>query len=134
MDMKINGDRVKRERQQRAWSQEHLAGATGVSLRTIQRIETTGTASYDSLNALAAVFSLSVAELRLPEAAPPPAHEIPKPASEKWWTGPRFLALAGAQVIAMVIAPPSVWMSMTTGVMLWVGFELLMLAWRRQRR
>jgi transcriptional regulator with XRE-family HTH domain len=70
MDMKIYGNRVKRERVQRAWTQEHLAGATGLSLRTIQRIETTGTASYDSVNALAAVFSLAIADLRLPEAAP----------------------------------------------------------------
>jgi transcriptional regulator with XRE-family HTH domain len=82
MDMKIDGEKVRRERQQRAWTQEHLAGATGVSLRTIQRIETTGTASYDSLNALAAVFSLSVADLRPAEAA---LNAPPAPA--KWFTG-----------------------------------------------
>ena len=58
MDMNVNGRLVKSERRKRAWSQEHLADVTGLGLRTIQRIETTGAASYESVRALASVLSI----------------------------------------------------------------------------
>lgn len=130
MDMKIDGARVKLERQQRAWTQEHLAGATGVSLRTIQRIETTGTASYDSLNALAAVFSLSVSDLRLPETT---LHVQP-PAPAKWLTTRRMLTMAGSMIVAAVITPPSVVLQIPTAIALWLVVELGMRVWRRPHR
>ena len=56
MDMKVDSSYIKRERERRAWSQEHLAEVTGLGLRTIQRIEKTGAASYESARSLAAVF------------------------------------------------------------------------------
>ena len=65
MDMKVDPRTVRAERERRAWSQEHLAEVTGLGLRTIQRIEKTGAASYESARALAAVFEVSVAELRV---------------------------------------------------------------------
>lgn len=65
MDMKIDSSYVKAQRARRAWSQEHLAEVTGLGLRTIQRIEKTGAASYESARALAAVFEMDVAELRV---------------------------------------------------------------------
>ncbi|MCC6540172.1 MAG: helix-turn-helix transcriptional regulator, partial [Bryobacterales bacterium] len=52
--MKINPERVRDERKRRSWSQEELATAAGLNLRTIQRIETEGVASLQSLKALAA--------------------------------------------------------------------------------
>ncbi len=64
MDMKVDPSYIKAQREQRAWSQEHLAEVTGLGLRTIQRIETTGTASYESARSLAAVFEVEVAKLR----------------------------------------------------------------------
>jgi sec-independent protein translocase protein TatC len=129
MDMKIDGKRIKQEREQRAWTQEHLAGATGVSLRTIQRIETTGTASYDSLNALAAVFSLSVAELRLPEAA----LNTQPPVRTRWLNARRILAMAGAVVMASVVMPPSVVLQIPAAILLWLVIELGMRVWRSHR-
>jgi len=63
MKMKIDNNLVKSERKNRAWSQDHLAEVTGLGLRTIQRIEKTGTASYESAKALASVFLLDVNEL-----------------------------------------------------------------------
>ena len=71
MDMKVDSSYVKAQREQRAWSQEHLAEVTGLGLRTIQRIETTGSASYESARALAAVFEVAVADLRGDEPAGP---------------------------------------------------------------
>jgi transcriptional regulator with XRE-family HTH domain len=129
MDMKIDGGRIKQERQQRAWTQEHLAGATGVSLRTIQRIETTGTASYESLNALAAVFSLSVAELRVTEA--PVSAQVRAPV--RWLNTRRVLTMAGALVVATVITPPDVVVQAPAAVALWLGIELALRVWRSHR-
>jgi ribosome-binding protein aMBF1 (putative translation factor) len=48
MDMRLDSALIRQEREKRAWSQEHLAGVTGLALRTIQRIESTGSASYES--------------------------------------------------------------------------------------
>jgi transcriptional regulator with XRE-family HTH domain len=64
MDMRVDPDLIKKQREQRAWSQEHLAEVTGLGLRTIQRIEASGNASYESAQALAAVFGIAVAHLR----------------------------------------------------------------------
>jgi transcriptional regulator with XRE-family HTH domain len=65
MDMKIDSKKIRAERERRAWSQEHLATVSGLGLRTIQRIEKTGAASFESARALAAVFEVTVAELRV---------------------------------------------------------------------
>lgn len=63
MEMKLDIDRVKQLRRERAMSQEELAGATGLSLRTIQRIETEGTGSLESKKALACVFQVELESL-----------------------------------------------------------------------
>ena len=54
---------IKRLRQQRYWSQEQLAEFSGLSLRTIQRIESSNKLSFESLRGLAAVFEIEVATL-----------------------------------------------------------------------
>ena len=64
MDMKIDSALVKSEREKRAWSQEHLSKVSGLGLRTVQRIERTGTASYESAQALASVFGIDAANIR----------------------------------------------------------------------
>ena len=55
---------MKALRQERNWSQEHLAEVSGLSRRTIQRIESTNKASYDSMAALASVFGLDVISIQ----------------------------------------------------------------------
>ncbi|MEM8816558.1 MAG: helix-turn-helix transcriptional regulator [Pseudomonadota bacterium] len=70
MDLKLNEETLKRERQRRAWSQEHLAEVSGLSLRTVQRLEQTGRASFESARSLAAVFDLDVEQLRAPATRP----------------------------------------------------------------
>lgn len=74
MDMKVDSKLIRRLREQRAWSQEHLAEVTGLGLRTIQRIESTGAAAYESARSLAAVLEIDVARLRV---ADPPEAETP---------------------------------------------------------
>ena len=56
---------MKALRQERDWSQEQLADFSGLSLRTIQRIEGTNKAGYESLRALAAAFETDVESLEL---------------------------------------------------------------------
>ena len=47
------------------WSQERLAAVSGISLRTVQRIENGMSASHDSAAALAAAFDVDIAALTL---------------------------------------------------------------------
>jgi len=63
--MQINPDnvKIKRWREERSWSQEHLAAAAGISLRTIQRIENGDGASRESIMALASAFNVDVIAL-----------------------------------------------------------------------
>ena len=63
--MKINAQLVITLRSRRSWSQEELATAAGLNLRTIQRIESDGVASLQSRKALAAAFDMDVADLEI---------------------------------------------------------------------
>lgn len=61
--MKIDKERVQALRKEQSWSQEELATAAGLNLRTIQRIEAGGSASLQSRKALAAAFNVEVGDL-----------------------------------------------------------------------
>jgi transcriptional regulator with XRE-family HTH domain len=89
MDMQVDSKRIRSEREKRAWSQEHLAKLTGLGLRTVQRIESTGLASYESVSAIAAVLEISVSELRVVGPVVPP------------------VAMRVAMRVAMPVAVPS---------------------------
>ena len=67
--MKVNVDLVLRLRKDHAWSQEELALAAGLNLRTIQRIETEATASLQSMKALASAFKVNIRALEHEESA-----------------------------------------------------------------
>lgn len=54
---------VRTLREQRSWTQDHLAQVTGLSERTIQRVESDGSASKESLLALAGAFGIDVEAL-----------------------------------------------------------------------
>jgi transcriptional regulator with XRE-family HTH domain len=61
--MSINGAAVRSLRERKSWSQEHLADASGLSVRTIQRVEIEGIASAETRLALAAALDVPVGEL-----------------------------------------------------------------------
>jgi transcriptional regulator with XRE-family HTH domain len=63
MNFTPNAEKIRRWREERHWSQEHLAAAAGIGVRTVQRIENGETASNDTLMALAAAFNVDVAAL-----------------------------------------------------------------------
>jgi transcriptional regulator with XRE-family HTH domain len=71
MEMDLNKETLKDQRDSRAWSQTQLAEVSGLSLRTIQRIEKTGVASQESAKALASVYECSITELVMKDIVPP---------------------------------------------------------------
>lgn len=65
MPFKADTQKIKRWREERHWSQEHLADLAGLGLRTIQRIENGDAASQDSIMALAAAYNVDVMALSI---------------------------------------------------------------------
>ena len=61
--MQISPEKIKHFRKENGWSQEVLAKASGLSLRTIQRVEKDGNSSSETQLALAAAFNKSSKEL-----------------------------------------------------------------------
>lgn len=58
MEMKVKSSLIRKYRAERLWSQEQLALASGLGLRTIQRLESRGSGSHETIKALAAVFEV----------------------------------------------------------------------------
>lgn len=54
---------IQKLRLQRGWSQEQLATISGLSTRTIQRLERGQPASLETMNTLAAVFEVDLSQL-----------------------------------------------------------------------
>lgn len=96
MDMKVKSDLIRSEREKRAWSQQHLATVTALGLRTIQRIELNGTASYDSVQAIAACLDLSVSEIRIDLQ---PNHSIRK----SFGISKTYLSAIAAAIVGMAV-------------------------------
>ncbi len=119
MDMRLKSALIRQEREKRAWSQEHLADVSGLALRTVQRIESTGSASYESAGAIAAVFGLSVAALRDDGMAPAVAA-----GARKWLTWHRLLTVLGCALLAAIFTPPDFRKVIPAAVTLLLGCEL----------
>ena len=58
---------IQKLRLQRGWSQEQLAELSGLSVRTIQRLERGQPASVESLKALGAVLEIDFSNLKEPD-------------------------------------------------------------------
>ncbi len=77
MDMQVDAQLIRNERLRRAWSQEQLAQVSGLGIRTVQRIESGGNASLETIKALAAVLELPVEALLAH--VPAPLANLPSP-------------------------------------------------------
>ncbi|MEZ5997070.1 MAG: helix-turn-helix transcriptional regulator [Hyphomonas sp.] len=118
--MQFNADaaRIKRWREERHWSQEHLADLAGIGLRTVQRIEKGEPASRETMTALAAAFNVDVMALAVdPETE---AREIVRKKDAKLLAGMRlgfFISFASCVLVLIVFAG----INIGTGskVMLW---------------
>ena len=128
MEMQINSQLIRSERERRAWSQSHLADVSGLGLRTVQRIEANGSASYESALAIAAAFTTDVSVLLVADSAPtsgsrPSAgwgKRVPVAAFGIWsqwtrWMGntiPTFVAgaaIAAALIFSFNVPAPAHW-------------------------
>ncbi len=58
--MDINAEKIKLLRLAKRWTQQHLADASGLSLRTIQRVERDGAASKETVLCLCSVFEIEI--------------------------------------------------------------------------
>ncbi|WP_435275349.1 helix-turn-helix domain-containing protein [Psychrobium sp. nBUS_13] len=65
--MNVNATLIKEHRTSRALTQQHLADACDVSLRTIQRVERYGNASSETLMSLSSVFEIETSALLITE-------------------------------------------------------------------
>jgi len=61
--MKVNAELIVRLRKERSWSQDELAIASGLNLRTVQRVEKYASASLQSKKALAAALDVVTRDL-----------------------------------------------------------------------
>jgi len=61
--MDVNAKKIKSLRTDKGWTQQHLADACAISLRTVQRVERYGNASQDTLLGLASVFEVLQSDL-----------------------------------------------------------------------
>ena len=77
MQMKLDVERLKKLREARGWSQEQLAGAAGVSVRTVQRAESDGTASRETKVCLAAALDVPHESLEAKLSDPPANRRAP---------------------------------------------------------
>lgn len=67
MEMKLDKAKLKQLRESKAWSQSHLAEISGISLRTVQRIEKSGIASPESVKSICATFGIQIDDLSVVE-------------------------------------------------------------------
>jgi len=70
---------VQKLRLQKGWSQQQLADLSGLSARTIQRIEQGQSASVESLKSLAAVFEIDFSTLQEPDMSTSLSPTLPPP-------------------------------------------------------
>ncbi len=101
---------VRSEREKRAWSQEQLARVTGLGVRTIQRIETGGSASLESMKALASVFELDISELRSATATTIGVFRIPAVRKSHLAALTASLLLATGLFVAKPILAQQLWL------------------------
>lgn len=125
MDMRVDSQRIRTERARRAWSQEHLAQVTSLGLRTVQRIETSGMASYESATAMASAFEVPVSELMI--LAPQQARKglLASLLAKRLWV---LVAIAPA---AHIVSPPRLTF-LVVAIWAWLGLEIVLAMVRRR--
>lgn len=107
MDMRVDSHFLKEQRKNRAWSQSELAEMTGLSLRTVQRIEKNGTASLESIKAFAAVFELTPESFQTPVKALTDKTSLTQTPSSNWERFQTFKLSDQAIQISLSIAIPA---------------------------
>ncbi|MEP1230811.1 MAG: helix-turn-helix transcriptional regulator [Litorimonas sp.] len=92
MSVTIDRDVLRVARDKYLWTQEDLAAASGLSVRTIQRIEARGKCSKDSLQALLAALDIMAVDIVLNETV---LDESKNCLRRKWILGPALGSVGG---------------------------------------
>lgn len=122
--MTLDTAQIRQLRTARAWSQDHLATVSGLSLRTVQRVESVGTASPETCMALAGAFGITVtalmpsADASVPspvDALPLAREQVPSPRRGLQYRLLRFFVL-GSLLVALDVS--------VTGRVTWSAWAL----------
>lgn len=85
VDMKIDAGKIRAAREARGWSQDHLAQVAGLGVRTVQRVESDGSASKETLLCLSAALQLALEDLQVTPAARRSSAMDHVPATAPWY-------------------------------------------------
>ena len=124
--------RIRDLRGERSWSQEHLAGASNLSLRTVQRVESGYSCASDTLMALAAAFGIPAAELtRLSPPAVENRRVLGLSGRQAAWTGlalsvPSIVFIAAGFASELWGWSPAVWYAETAASNAVIGGPFLL--------
>lgn len=99
--MEVNAQLIKKLRTEKSWTQQHLADACGLSLRTIQRVERYGNASHETTISLSAVFEVDAKSIMISEQEP---QEIEVPIEKLNPKIEKIILVVSSMIIGYVIA------------------------------
>ena len=100
--MDVNAKKIKELRTGKGWTQQHLADACAISLRTVQRVERYGNASQDTVLGLLSVFEIQQSDIIVPEEAIEDISEAEKN-NDSQLKQLFFVALIGAIIGALIM-------------------------------
>jgi transcriptional regulator with XRE-family HTH domain len=100
--MDVNAKKIKTLRTQKGWTQQHLADACAISLRTVQRVERYGNASQETVLSLAAVFEVLQLDLVVPEEPVKLLTNPEKSQNKQLFAAALFGAIFGALIMFML--------------------------------
>jgi transcriptional regulator with XRE-family HTH domain len=118
---------IQKLRLQRGWSQQQLADLSGLSVRTVQRIEQGQVASTESLKSLAAVFEIDFSTLQEPG-----MNTTTAPASPAAFDADEALAFAQVRKLKgfyLHLAQYVVVVTLLLGINLWTRPQYLWVGW-----
>ena len=118
---------IQKLRLQHGWSQQQLADLSGLSVRTVQRIEQGQVASTESLKSLAAVFEIDFSTLQEPG-----MNTTTAPASPAAFDADEALAFAQVRKLKgfyLHLAQYVVVVTLLLGINLWTRPQYLWVGW-----
>ena len=118
---------IQKVRLQRGWSQQQLADLSGLSVRTVQRIEQGQVASTESLKSLAAVFEIDFSTLQEPG-----MNTTTAPSSPAAFDADEALAFAQVRKLKgfyLHLAQYVVVVTLLLGINLWTRPQYLWVGW-----
>ena len=121
-EMRLDVKKIRDEREKRAWTQEQLAEVSGLGLRTVQRIETSGVASFESAASLSSALSIPVSELRMNGAAM--ESRVVGQSLSKIKLSNHIYSLIAALLVAAIVSPPNLLILVMMWSSVWIAFEI----------